>query len=144
MLVGNYHHSLQSKRRLAIPASFRKELGENAMITRGIEQCLNILPFNIWSDLTKNLGSNPLAGADSRNFRRLLGHEAYELEYDSQGRVVIPQSLIEWASLSKTVVVAGSINWIEVWDVELYKNALEDLKADTSKIAERISNANLS
>lgn len=139
MLVGNYHHNLQGKRRLAIPAQFRTELGENPMITRGIEQCLHILPFNIWSDLTTNLGTNPLAGADKRNFRRLMAHEAYQIEFDAQGRILIPQSLNEWAGLSKTVVVAGSIQWVELWDLSIYKAFVEELKTQTSVIAERIS-----
>lgn len=138
MLLGNYHHNLQDKKRLAIPAQFRNLLGENPIITRGLETCLNILPFNIWNDLTSNLGTNPLAGVDSRNLRRVLAHEAYGLEYDTQGRILIPINLIEWAKLQKKVVVAGSINWVEIWDVEIYRNHMNTIENQTAEIAERI------
>lgn len=139
MFLGNYHHNLQDKKRLAIPADFRGNLGEDPIITRGIDNCLNILPFNIWNEMTNNLGNNPLVNADKRNLRRLLAHEAYKVEFDSQGRIVIPQSLIEWAQLEKKVVVAGSINWIELWNLELYKEYMETIKSDTGSIAERIT-----
>lgn len=139
MFLGNYHHNLQEKKRLAIPADFRKQLGDKPIITRGIETCLNILPFNIWNELTNNLGNNPLVGADKRNLRRLLAHEAYVLEFDSQGRIAIPATLIQRANLDKRVVVAGSINWIEIWDHETYSKFMSKLDNQTSAIAERIN-----
>lgn len=139
MLIGNYHHNLQGKRRLAIPSQFRDELGEQPILTRGIERCLHILPFNIWSDLLNNLGSNPLVGSDKRNLRRLLAHDAFKLEFDSQGRILLPQDLCDWAQFQKTIVVAGSIDWIELWDRENYKTFMDEIKNDTQSIAERVT-----
>lgn len=139
MFIGSYHHNLQGKRRLAIPSQFRESLGETAIITRGIEQCLQILPFNIWNDVTQNLGTHPLVGRAQRDMRRLLAHQAYSVEFDAQGRILIPQSLCDFATLSKTVVVAGSIQWIELWDVDLYKTYLTQIENQTETIAERIA-----
>lgn len=138
MFLGNFHHTLQDKKRLAIPADFRRDLGDNPIITRGIEKCLNILPFNIWNDLTNNLGTHPLVGSDSRNLRRLLAHQAYKVEFDGQGRIVIPQDLVSWAALDKNIVVAGSINWIELWDRQRYFEYMDSIDNQAEALAERL------
>ena len=139
MLIGSFHHSLQEKGRLAIPARFRESLGDNPILTQGIETCLFLLPFNNWSSLIHDLGSNPLAGADSRNLRRLLAHQAVEVEFDAQGRIIIPRPLIDWADLKKKIVVAGSIDWVEIWDIDQYQATVDSISAQSQSIAQRIT-----
>jgi MraZ protein len=139
MLLGSYYYSLQAKGRLAIPAAFRPQLGDNAIITRGIEPCLYLLPFNIWSNLIKGLGDNPLAGQETRQLRRLLAHSAQPAEFDDQGRILINSNLITWASLEKKVVIAGSIDWVEIWDINTYNQHLEKLEAESEDIAHRLT-----
>lgn len=126
MLIGNFHHHLQAKGRLALPVSFRENLGDKPIMIRGVEPCINIMPFNIWSNLTANLGDNPLVSSKLRQIRRLIGHSASELEFDSQGRITIPRSLLDWAKLQKRVVVAGSIDWVEIWDLETYTRQMQE------------------
>jgi MraZ protein len=139
MLIGSYYHSLQAKGRLAIPAAFRSQLGDKPILTRGIEQCLYILPFDIWSKLIAGIGEHPLSGRDSRNLRRLLAHTATQIEFDDQGRIIVPDTLRLWANLEQKVVVAGSINWVEIWDQTTYHHQLETLEAQAEDVAERVS-----
>lgn len=139
MLLGAYQHNLQSKRRLAMPAQFRQDLGEKAIITQGLEPCLMVLPFNIWQEMTRNLGNNPLLGGDKRDLRRLLAHNAYPIEFDSQGRILIPDALIEAIGLEKKVTLTGSIDWVEVWKPETYKEYMQGIEGQRVQIAERIS-----
>lgn len=139
MLIGNYHHSIQARGRLAIPAAFRKQLLEGAILTRGIESNLNLLPFNTWSKLTQNLGSHPLVSTQDRQIRRLIAHSAISADFDDQGRLHISKDLLLWAHLDKKVVIAGSINWVEIWDIDLYLEHLKDLEDKSQDIAASIS-----
>ena len=121
MLIGSYQHRLETKGRLAIPASFRKILKPNqAVLTVGLETCLYLLPFNTWQNLTAQLGNHPLVSQEQRQLRRSLAHTAQDATFDAQGRIRISQSLIDAADLNKTVVVAGSIDWVEIWDIDQY------------------------
>lgn len=139
MLIGHYLHSLQTKGRLAIPASFRTKLGKKPIITRGIETCLQILPFNTWSKMLESLGTHPLASANSRDLKRLLAHNASELDFDSQGRIHVPSYLIEWAKLKKKVFVAGSVDWVEIWDPHTYHRYMQSIESKSRDLAESLA-----
>lgn len=138
MLIGQFHHNLQAKGRIAIPAKFRDELGEKVILTQGVDACLNLLPFNIWSRLIANLGDNPLVSKEARQLRRLLAHQAVEVEYDAQGRILIPEYLRDWAKLKKAVVIAGSIDWVELWDLDTYKSHINEIGANAEVLAETL------
>lgn len=101
-------------------------------MTKGLEHCVIIMPFNIWSSLTKELGDHPLVDSKKRQLRRLLSHSAFTLEFDAQGRILIPEELRLYANLGKTVIVAGSLQWVEVWDRDMYQEHLDSL--DTTQL----------
>lgn len=130
--LGRFQHSLQPNGRLAFPAAYRGLLGEGAIMTKGLEHCVIIMPFNIWSSLTKELGDHPLVDSKKRQLRRLLSHSAFTLEFDAQGRILIPEELRLYANLGKTVIVAGSLQWVEVWDRDMYQEHLDSL--DTTQL----------
>lgn len=139
MLIGSFHHTLEQKGRLAIPPGLRKALGEKPIITTGLETCLQILPFNTWSKLTADLGAHPLSGSPQREIRRLLAHSASQISYDSQGRISIPHPLIVSAKLTKKVVIAGSIDWIEIWDLDLYTQHLSKINSQRINLSQRLA-----
>jgi MraZ protein len=138
MFLGEYKHSLDTKNRMAIPAKFRVQLGEGAIITRGLDRCLFVFPKNEWETLAGKLINLPLAQADSRAFVRLMLSGASDVEFDSQGRILIPEHLRSYADLSKKAVVTGLYNRLEVWDEgewERYKKRTEKASDD---IAEKL------
>lgn len=135
MLIGQFHHSLEDKGRLAIPPSYRQHLGDNPILTRGIETNLNLLPFNTWSNLIANLGTHPLAAQSDREMTRLIAQSASEITFDPQGRLLIPKLLRNWAQLKSKVVIAGSVNWVEIWDLEIYTEYIASLEAKSQEIA---------
>ncbi len=135
MLIGSFHHSLQTKGRLAIPASFRPELGDNPILTRGLEPHLTLLPFNTWSELIKNLGTHPLVGPNDRSLRRLIAHSATQVDFDSQGRIHLPKLLRDWANLQSKVVIAGSVHWVEIWNPVTYATHLDTLNTKSQELA---------
>lgn len=138
MFIGEYTYLIDEKKRLAIPAKFRKGLGKKAVITRGIDNCLVIYPVSEWQKLAEKLEKLPSSGADSRGFVRLMLAGAVDVELDKLGRILIPDYLKDYGSLKKNVSILGLSNRIEIWDGERwqeYKNKTEQKAGD---IAERL------
>ena len=107
MLIGEYKHNLDAKKRLAIPSKFRKELGEGAILTRGLDNCLFVFPLKQWDGLAEKLGNMPFVKQNNRSFARLLFSGAVEVAFDSLGRILIPDYLKNYAGLKKTIIVTG-------------------------------------
>lgn len=138
MLLGEHKHNLDTKGRMAIPAKFREELKSGAIITRGLDNCLFIFTSKEWEALAQKLVALPLAQANSRAFVRLMLSGATDVEVDGQGRVLIPDYLRRYASLTKQVIVAGLYNRIEVWDVEKWEKYKAKTESSSEEIAEKL------
>ncbi len=139
MFLGRYYHNLESKGRLAIPPSFRRLLGKKPIITRGLDGCLFLMPSEVWQKLTSELRGSPLTKQDTREFIRLMAHEALGLKFDSQGRTLIPGNLRTLAHITKAVVIAGSLDWVEIWDQATYHAHMRQTEAQAEMVAERLT-----
>lgn len=138
MLIGEYKHSLDAKKRLAIPSKFRKELGEGAVLTRGLDGCLFVFPSKYWNQLTEKIVNMPFGQQDSRAFSRLMLSSAAEVDFDALGRVLIPDSLKNYADLKKVVIVAGVFNRLEIWDDEKWTSYKSNLEKNSDNIAQKL------
>src|SRR6185295_6954092 len=107
MLIGEYLHTLDSKKRLSLPAKFRKEVGRKVVVTRGLDSCLFMFPQKAWDAMAKKISALPVGGADTRGMSRFLLAGAVEVEVDSAGRILVPDFLKEFANLRSRVVLAG-------------------------------------
>jgi MraZ protein len=116
VFIGSYDHSLDPKGRVILPRKFRDELGQDMVFTKGIEACLYVFPLVEFEAFANKLRSLPLTERPSREFVRVFVAGASQESADSQGRVVIPQPLREYAGLSKDVVIVGQLSRIEIWD----------------------------
>lgn len=101
MFIGEYAHTIDEKGRMAIPSKMRRDLGSGAVVTRGIDSCLWVFPKKEWTVLAEKLSALPLSDANSRAFSRLMLAGAMEVEFDSQGRALVPGYLREYAGLKK-------------------------------------------
>lgn len=135
MFIGEYAHSIDAKKRLSLPSKVRGELGGRVVVTRGLDQCLFVYPVKTWESLAEKLGSMPIGEAGTRSFVRLMLAGAVDTEVDSQGRILIPDYLKEYAGLSKDVVVAGLWNRLEVWDESKWKNYKTEAESNSDRIA---------
>src|SRR3989344_6251738 len=97
MLIGEYTHSLDSKKRVSIPIRFRQELGKKIVITHGLDHCLWLYPVAQWAKVAEKLSSLSLGQSDTRSFNRFMLAGAVEIEVDSLGRILIPDFLKEFA-----------------------------------------------
>src|SRR5262245_7766512 len=110
MFIGEYTISMDAKGRIAVPTKFRSLLNSEAVVTRGLDQSLFLYPKKEWETIATKLSTLPLSQANSRAFSRLMLAGAFSIELDKQGRVMIPDYLRKFATLSKRVVVAGLYN----------------------------------
>ena len=118
MFMGEYNHVIDAKGRLIIPARFRELLGEEFIMTRGLDGCLSVYPMDEWETFEKKLRALPLTNKNARTFTRFFVAGATNCELDRQGRVLVPQPLREFAGLEKEVVITGNLNRIEIWSKE--------------------------
>ena len=118
MFMGEYNHTIDAKGRLIIPAKFRGLLGEEFILTRGLDGCLSIYPMDEWKTFEEKLRALPLTNKNARTFSRFFVAGATMCELDKQGRILVPQTLREFAGLEKDVVLTGNLNRIEVWSRE--------------------------
>lgn len=124
---------------MAVPAKMRTQLGNGAVVTRGLDQCLWVFPKKEWQVLADKLANLPLTDANSRAFTRLMLAGAMEVEFDSQGRVLVPGYLRDYAGLTKNVVVAGLYNRLEVWDETKWNAYKTKTEKDTEKITQAMA-----
>ena len=115
MFMGEYNHTIDAKGRLIIPSKFRELLGEEFVLTKGLDGCLSIYPMDEWKAFEEKLRALPLTNKNARTFTRFFVAGATNCELDKQGRILVPQTLREFAGLEKDVVLTGNLNRIEVW-----------------------------
>jgi MraZ protein len=139
MFIGEYRHTIDEKGRMAIPSKMRRDLGSGAVVTRGIDNCLWVFPKKEWQDLAEKLSSLPLSDANSRAFSRLMLAGAMEVEFDSQGRALIPGYLRSYAGLSKNVIIAGLYNRLEIWNENEWKTYKDKTEKATEQIAKHMA-----
>lgn len=128
MIIGEYTHKLDEKKRVSLPSKFRKEIGKKVVVTHGLDSCLFVYPVKQWEKVTEKLNDLSLGQADTRGFNRFLLAGAVETDVDSIGRILIPDYLKEFAKLSANVVLIGVHDRIEIWNEKqwsLYKKRIE-------------------
>ncbi len=114
MLIGEYQHNIDPKGRVAVPARFRDDLGALFYITKGLDNCLFVLPQDEWSRLVEKIKTMPISKA--RGLQRFFFSGAAEVVPDKQGRILIPQQLREHAELDKEVTFIGTSSRVEIWN----------------------------
>ncbi len=128
MLIGQYEHTIDNKKRLALPSKFRGELGDKVIITRGIESCLVVYTEKEWKVFSERLSSLTISQAEARSFSRMVLAGAMEVSLDKLGRILVPDYLKEYAGLKKNITICGLSNRLEIWDSakwEIYKKKAE-------------------
>ncbi|MBU9738714.1 division/cell wall cluster transcriptional repressor MraZ [Diplocloster agilis] len=115
MFMGEYNHSIDPKGRLIIPSKFREILGDEFVVTKGLDGCLFVFPNDEWQAFEEKLRALPMANKNARKFSRFFMAGATTCELDKQGRILLPSTLREFADLEKDVVLAGLLNRIEIW-----------------------------
>ena len=138
MLIGEYAHILDPKKRLSLPSKFRKELGRKVVVTRGLDNCLFVYSLKEWEHISKRLGELSIGQADTRGFNRFMLSGAVEVDVDSVGRILIPDFLKDFAGLKSKVVIAGIHNRIEIWNEGAWIEYKRRIEKQADQMAEKL------
>lgn len=139
MLIGEYKHTLDDKKRLAIPAKWRQEIGRKVVITPGLDNCLFIYTLKEWQRVAEKLGSLSMLRSDTRRFNRFMLGGAAESDVDSMGRILVPDHLKQFAGLGSRTVIAGIHNRLEIWDEARWEKYKAGVKREADALAEKLS-----
>ncbi|MEK7460408.1 MAG: division/cell wall cluster transcriptional repressor MraZ [Patescibacteria group bacterium] len=138
MLIGEYIHTLDPKKRIALPAKFRKELGKKVVLTRGLDNCLFLYPMKTWQKVSSKVAELPMGQADTRGFGRFMLSGAVESEVDSIGRILVPDYLKDFAGLSTRVSVIGVHDRVELWDEKAWGEYKGRIEKQADALAEKL------
>lgn len=137
MFMGEYHHSIDAKGRLIVPTKLRDDLGENFIVTRGLEGCLFVYPKNEWDKIINKYKELPDT-KDRRYFMRIFLSGATVCELDKQGRINIPMPLMQYSNLVKECLIIGVDERLEIWSKESWEKFIADNEANLSEIADNL------
>lgn len=145
MFYGEYFHSIDRKGRLILPARFRETAKahfiERFFVTRGLDKCLFMLSEEEWRSQENKLKAMPFTKQQSRTFNRLYFSGAVEVVFDSQGRILLPQNLKEYAEIKKDVVIVGVSSRIEIWAKDKWHEFYGNSRQSYEEIAEKLMDA---
>lgn len=141
MFMGEYNHTIDTKGRVIVPSKFRETLGDELVVTKGLDGCLFVYDNQEWTAFEEKLKALPITNKDARAFVRFFLAGAAGVEVDKQGRILLPASLREFAALEKDVVLIGVGSRIEIWSRERWEDTASFDDMDT--IAEHMAELGL-
>ena len=142
MFMGEYNHTIDSKGRLIVPSKFRESLGDEFVVTKGLDGCLFVYSQEEWSNIEDKFKQVSLTTKDARKFSRFFFAGAATVEVDKQGRILLPSVLREFAELEKDIVSVGVLSRIEIWSRDKWQDSSE--YNDMDEIAEHMAELGLS
>ena len=141
MFMGEYNHTVDAKGRLIVPSKFRDQLGDEFVVTKGLDGCLFVYSSEEWKLIETNFREVSQFSKEARKFARFFFAGATVCEVDKQGRVLLPAVLREFAGIEKEIISAGVVNHIEIWSKERWQETSE--YDDVEEIAEHMASLGL-
>jgi MraZ protein len=139
MLIGQFTHELDPKKRLTLPSKWRADLGKKVVVTSGLDNSLFVFTVKEWEKFAEGLSQSGFGNQDTRSFNRFILGNAFETDVDAAGRIVIPETLKEFAHLSTKVVCAGMYTRIEIWDETAWKSNIAKVNGEADALAGKLS-----
>ena len=124
MFMGEYNHTIDAKGRVIVPSKFRETLGDEFVVTKGLDGCLFVYDNNEWTAFEEKLKSLPITNKEARQFVRFFLAGAASVEVDKQGRILLPAVLREFADITKDVVLVGVGSRVEIWSRERWEGTV--------------------
>jgi MraZ protein len=140
MFFGTYEHTIDEKNRLTLPARFRDALAGGIVLTRGLDDCLDVFTRPDWDALVEaRLAPLDPFTKEARELKRFFFAAATDAELDKQGRVLVPPALANHAHLGREVVVAGVHDHLEIWDRTTWAAHVTKVEGSAEDVAERLA-----
>lgn len=139
MFFGRHNHTIDAKGRLAIPARFREQLTDGAVLTRGADRSLALYSAGAWDSLCDKIDQLPMGDADARSLRRFIFAEASPIDFDGQGRILVPAALRAFAGIDRSAVVIGVNRSIEIWAADAWTELSSAVETDADAVFSRLA-----
>ncbi|MCI9189675.1 MAG: division/cell wall cluster transcriptional repressor MraZ [Lachnospiraceae bacterium] len=141
MFMSKYNHTIDPKGRLSIPSKYREILGDEFVVSKGMDGCLFVYANETWKEFEAKLAALPLVNRQARQLARFFLSGAQYVTVDKQGRILVPQDLRDFAGLEKDVVLSGMGSRIEVWSLEKWNEV--NSQVDIDEISEGMGDMGL-
>lgn len=138
MLIGEHKHTLDPKKRVSLPAKFRKEMGKEVVLGIGLDKCLSVYTISEWEKFSARLSEMSMLQSDKRSFNRLILGSASLVEVDSLGRILISDVLKEYAGLKEKVAIIGVRSNLEIWDEDVWNEYKSKVAKNADVLAEKL------
>lgn len=115
MFLGTFFHRVDEKGRVALPAKFRAELAQGAVLGPGPDKCVNVYPLPYWEKTAAILTPGPFASSRDRERGRWIFSRVSLAELDSQGRIPLPLELRQKLEIKEDAAIVGMFNYLEIW-----------------------------
>ncbi|MFZ2038825.1 MAG: division/cell wall cluster transcriptional repressor MraZ [Minisyncoccia bacterium] len=143
MLIGEYTHIIDDKKRVSLPVKFRKELGKKIVVTPGLDGCLFIFTLKQWEKISEKLSGSSMLQADNRSFNRFMFGGAVEIDVDTIGRILLPEFLTGRANLKDKVAIIGVQDRIEVWNETSWSEYKKVVEKQADSLAEKLGSVGI-
>ncbi|MFZ1247950.1 MAG: division/cell wall cluster transcriptional repressor MraZ [Leptotrichiaceae bacterium] len=138
--MGEFTCKVDNKGRMMLPSKFRDELGEQEfVITRGLDNCIDLFPIEEWKNIEDKLKKLQTTNSKHRAYQRFVMSAATKTEFDNQGRLNIPTSLMEHAQIDKKIIVTGMNDKIEIWSEESWKKYIQNTGESIEDLVDEIN-----
>ncbi len=121
--IGEYNHTVDAKGRVIVPSKFREILGDEFIVTKGLDHCLCAYESSEWDKFEKKLAELPTNNRNTRQLTRFFLSGATSCEVDKQGRILLPAVLRTFAQIEKDAVLVGNGNRVEIWSRDRWTEA---------------------
>jgi len=138
MFLGEYLHTFDPKNRISLPSKFRKELGRVIVVSRGLDNCLNVYSRKSWEKEAAKYAADVNGSAARRGLARLFLAGSSEVEVDSIGRVLIPEHLKSFASIKGKAIIAGVADRVEIWEEGAWKTYSAEIERNANVFADAL------
>lgn len=125
MLLGTYHHSLDTKNRLTLPSKLRNKFANTVMVTLGVDGCIELRTPENFSNYSTQLSSWGSMREKARAVQRMISANTFELQVDNSSRILIPSVLLQYAKINKDISIVGVNDKLEIWDSQIYNQKFE-------------------
>ena len=138
MLIGQYLHTIDDKKRLSVPTKWRKVFGKSIVATRGLDTCLFLYTKKEWEKIAEKLANTSLGSKDSRDLNRFFLSGAVEIDIDSAGRILLPEYLKDFANLKDKIIFAGLYSRVEIWNETSWENKQKEVAGQADEVASKL------
>lgn len=138
MLIGQYSHTIDDKKRISLPKNWKTFFGKKVVMTRGLDTCVFLYTTKEWAKIADKLAQTSMGSRDARDLNRFFLSGAIETDVDSAGRILLPDYLKDFAKLEKDVIFAGLYNRAEIWNEKEWTKKQKEVSEKADEVASKL------